>query len=128
MFTCQRLLVAPDAHSKNYSLLHHRDQNAVRLAPLHDVTSWLPYWDRRQERKMKLAMKYGSDYTVRHRRSVWEGFADDLELGPDYIVGRLQNLADRIPDAFSDPVELGTIGRPSSPTHAAASNLTGSRR
>lgn len=36
------LLGAPDAHAKNYSLIHSRD-GSVRLAPLYDIASGLPY-------------------------------------------------------------------------------------
>ena len=49
-----------DAHAKNYSLLLGARQG-VRLAPLYDISSAFPYGaiDRR---KLKLAMKIGSNY------------------------------------------------------------------
>jgi len=53
------LLVAT-VHAKNYSLLLAADQ--VRLAPLYDIASALPYGA--HERKLRFAMKIGADYQV----------------------------------------------------------------
>ncbi len=49
-----------DAHAKNYSLLH-APGGRVRLAPLYDIASALPY-DHLDERQLKLAMKIGREY------------------------------------------------------------------
>ena len=54
------LIAGTDAHAKNYSLLIASDQ--VRLAPLYDVASALPY--RVPQRELRLAMKLGTDYRV----------------------------------------------------------------
>jgi len=55
------LIGGTDAHAKNYALLHAPGR-AVRLAPLYDVASALPY-DRSPQR-LKLAMKIGSKYRL----------------------------------------------------------------
>jgi len=55
------LIGGTDAHAKNYSLLH--GPRRVRLAPLYDIASALPYYDVKQ---LKLAMKIGSHYELRY--------------------------------------------------------------
>jgi len=55
------LIAGTDAHAKNYSLLLSGPQ--VRLAPLYDVASILPY-DEFDLRKVKLAMKIGGEYKL----------------------------------------------------------------
>lgn len=54
------LIGGTDAHAKNYSLLLGSG-GEVRLAPLYDISSALPY-PQLQKRKIKLAMKAGSHY------------------------------------------------------------------
>ncbi|MET4121693.1 serine/threonine protein kinase HipA of HipAB toxin-antitoxin module [Bradyrhizobium sp. JR1.5] len=56
------LIASTDAHAKNYSLLLAGDPH-VRLAPLYDIASVLPY-DDVDLRKIKLAMKIGGDYKL----------------------------------------------------------------
>ena len=55
------LIAGTDAHAKNYSLLLAGAQ--VRLAPLYDVASALPYPDL-HVRRLRFAMKIGGDYRV----------------------------------------------------------------
>lgn len=94
------LLAAPDAHAKNYSIL--LAQRAVRLAPLYDVASALPY-PNFYERKVKLAMRVGGNYRVGAiGRSTWERQADAMGLDREAVVVRAINMAKRLPDAFSD--------------------------
>lgn len=57
------IIVGTDAHAKNYSLLLS-GEGQVRLAPLYDVASALPYPDLDYKR-LKLAMKLGGEYRVR---------------------------------------------------------------
>ena len=52
------LIGGTDAHAKNYSLLLAGNQ--IRLAPLYDIASALPYGT--HERKLRFAMKLGGDY------------------------------------------------------------------
>jgi len=58
------VIAGTDAHAKNYSLLLSGAQ--VRLAPLYDVASALPYGA--HERKLRLAMKLGNDYRLYGQR------------------------------------------------------------
>lgn len=54
------LIGGTDAHAKNFSLL--LDGSEVRLAPLYDVASMLPYVD---PRELKLAMRIGKRYDIK---------------------------------------------------------------
>jgi len=92
------LIAGTDAHAKNYSLLLSGGQ--VRLAPLYDVASALPYGV--HERKLRLAMKIGGDYRVFPYRNVWPSAAKELGLGVDGLVERVRELAVLIPDVFAD--------------------------
>lgn len=94
------LLCAPDAHAKNYSVL--LVQRAVRLAPLYDVASVLPYRGI-YEPKIKLAMKVGRHYRVGAiGRSTWERQAISMGLDANIVLARAIDLALRLPDAFAD--------------------------
>ncbi len=53
------LIGGSDAHAKNYTLLHGGGR--VRLAPLYDIASALPYFD---AKALKLAMKIGRHYEL----------------------------------------------------------------
>ncbi|MGH9071463.1 MAG: type II toxin-antitoxin system HipA family toxin [Acidimicrobiales bacterium] len=105
------LIAGTDAHAKNYSLLLAEDQ--VRLAPLYDVASALPYGT--HEKKLGFAMKIGGDYSVFPYRSTWPEAARELALDVDALVGRVRVLAGRAPDAFVDAAkapEVEALGRP----------------
>jgi serine/threonine-protein kinase HipA len=92
------LIAGTDAHAKNYSLLLAQDQ--VRLAPLYDVASALPYGT--HEKKLRLAMKIGGDYGVFPARNTWPGASRDLGLDADVLLARVLELGARAPDAFAD--------------------------
>jgi serine/threonine-protein kinase HipA len=92
------LIAGTDAHAKNYSVLLAGNQ--VRLAPLYDIASALPYGT--HERKLRLAMKIGSSYDVFLQRSRWPDAARDLGLDADALVERARELARITPDAFAD--------------------------
>lgn len=89
-----------DAHAKNYSLLlSGRD---VRLAPLYDIASILPYPDVYLP-KLKMAMKLGGRYDIRaHSRDTWVKVASELKLNADTVVERVQELATVAPTAFRE--------------------------
>jgi serine/threonine-protein kinase HipA len=53
------LTMGTDAHAKNYSLIYGRDGDFT-LAPLYDLSSYLPYVNRRKD--MRLAIRIGRDY------------------------------------------------------------------
>jgi serine/threonine-protein kinase HipA len=86
-----------DAHAKNYSVLLAGDQ--VRLAPVYDVASALPYGV--HERKLRFAMKIGGDDRVALGRNTWPTAARELGVDSNAIVDRARELASRAPDAFA---------------------------
>lgn len=94
------LIAAPDAHAKNYSLLHLG--RAVRLAPLYDLASALPY-PGFYPPKVKLAMRVGGHYRVGVlRASSWTREAEQLGLPAGEALVRARELARAVPDAFAD--------------------------
>jgi serine/threonine-protein kinase HipA len=99
------LIGGTDAHAKNYSLLLAGDQ--VRLAPLYDVASALPYGT--HERKLRFAMKFGGDYRAPLERNPWPQTARDLGLDDGALADRVSTLAGIAPDAFADAVSDGDI-------------------
>jgi serine/threonine-protein kinase HipA len=92
------LIAGTDAHAKNYSLL--LIGNNVRLAPLYDIASALPYGT--DEHKLRFAMKIGGDYRVHPYRNTWGKAADELGLNADAVLERVVYLAITAPDAFAD--------------------------
>ena len=99
------LIAGTDAHAKNYSVLLAGNQ--VRLAPLYDIASALPYGT--HERKLRLAMKIGSSYDVFLQRSRWPDAARDLGLDSDALVERARELARITPDAFADAASAAEV-------------------
>jgi serine/threonine-protein kinase HipA len=90
------IIAGTDAHAKNYSLL--LSGRGIRLAPLYDVASILPY-DDCDFQKMKLAMKVGGEYKlslVGLRQ--WQKFAREMRIDADALVERLAAMAERLPD------------------------------
>lgn len=99
------MIAGTDAHAKNYSVLITNRQ--VRLAPLYDVSSALPY-DEMYLPKLRMAMRIGGEYRVAalgHRH--WRRFAEQNDLPPDVVLARIRDLAARLPDALA-----GSVGNP----------------
>lgn len=89
------LIAGTDAHAKNYSLLLSA-RGQVRLAPLYDLASALPYPDMDPGR-LKLAMKLGDEYAIRHiARRHFEQLAKALDLDPAQTWSRARRLAERM--------------------------------
>lgn len=81
-----------DAHAKNYSVLIAPGQ--VRLAPLYDLISLLPYPEVQIPRKIRLAMRIGGEYRVAHIAvRHWQRLAEDSALDPDRIVALVEGVA-----------------------------------
>jgi serine/threonine-protein kinase HipA len=99
------LIAGTDAHAKNYSLLLAADQ--VRLAPLYDIASALPYGT--HERKLRFAMKIGESYDVFPGRDEWPGAARDLSVDAEALLERVRELAHIAPSAFSDAVNAPSV-------------------
>jgi len=93
------LIAGTDAHAKNYSLLI-AEGSQVRLAPLYDLASALPYPVQISPHKAKLAMKIGSKYRIKEiARRHWEATAKELKLPTGELVDRIISLAERLSDA-----------------------------
>ncbi|UGX89533.1 type II toxin-antitoxin system HipA family toxin (plasmid) [Bradyrhizobium barranii subsp. barranii] len=90
------LIAGTDAHAKNYSLLLSGPD--VRLAPLYDIASILPY-DEVDLRKAKLAMKIGGEYKVELiGLRQWQKFARDVRTNADQLIEVLISMAKHLPD------------------------------
>lgn len=93
------IIAAPDGHAKNYALLLSGRQ--VRLAPLYDIGSALPYPDF-HEPKIKLSMKVGNKYLVsRINAGDWIDAASALRVDADHLLARVQSMCEAAPDAFA---------------------------
>lgn len=96
------LILGPDAHAKNYSVLLSGPD--VRLAPLYDIASAIPYEDVHQP-KVRLAMRIGGHYSAaRIDRRHWKAFAESCRVDPERVIDRAVAISERISDAFSDSV------------------------
>ena len=97
------LIAGTDGHAKNYSLL--LASGRVRLAPLYDIASMLPY-DSSNGFKLKLAMKIGDEYRLRRtdRWRAWERAADKIGLNQQQVLARVHDLAVRLPEAFQQAI------------------------
>jgi serine/threonine-protein kinase HipA len=88
-----------DAHAKNYSLL--LGSRTVRLSPLYDVASILPY-NEFDLRKIKLAMKIGGEYKLTQiGLPEWQKFAREIRIDADGLVDRLIAMTKQLPDDVS---------------------------
>jgi serine/threonine-protein kinase HipA len=95
------LIAGTDAHAKNYSLLLGGGPH-VRLAPLYDVASTLPY-DEFDMQKLKLAMKVGGEYELSQiGLRQWQKFARETRLNVDELIARLRSMAEQLPDEADD--------------------------
>jgi serine/threonine-protein kinase HipA len=93
------LIAGTDAHAKNFSLL--LGSRRVRLAPLYDVASILPY-DEFDLHKVKLAMKIGGEYRLRQIGvREWQKLAREIRTDADQLIELLQWMAEQIPDEAS---------------------------
>lgn len=92
------LIGGSDGHAKNYSLLHGAG-GSVRLAPLYDVASALPYPGLNTPR-LKLAMKIGGHYRLRDIGGPeLRKLATGMKLKPDAVIERAREMCTRLPQA-----------------------------
>jgi serine/threonine-protein kinase HipA len=88
---------ATDAHGKNYSVLL-APGGQVRLAPLYDVLTILPYPTLFHAPEEKLAMRIGGeDRLGRIARRHWERWAEESSLSSDWTVNQVREVVERIP-------------------------------
>ena len=100
------LLGAPDAHAKNYSVLLAGSQ--VRLAPLYDVASGLPYDALGTGQEIdRSAMGIGGKKvfgTVAGRH--WDRFSRECRLEADEVRAMVTRLGRELPDALEAAFEF----------------------
>ena len=90
------LIGGADAHAKNFSVL--LGSQTVRLAPLYDIASILPY-DGYDFHKLKLAMKIGGEYKLSQvGLRQWQKFAREARMGTDELTQQLLAMARQLPD------------------------------
>ena len=96
------LIGGTDAHGKNYGFLLS-SAGQVRLAPLYDLSSCLPYPREVPLKKAKLAMKVGGQYRL-HRvgPTEWEKAAREWHLSRDLVIGHVTVLAQAVHKAATD--------------------------
>lgn len=92
------LLAATDGHAKNFAFLI-AGGGQVRLAPLYDVASALPYPKEILPRKARLAMKIGGHYRLRAiGLREWKKAAAEWRVDPESLIDRIRDLADALPE------------------------------
>ena len=89
------LMGAPDAHAKNYSVLHLSADRCL-MAPLYDAASGLPY-DYSSRGTLRMAMSIGGENRLGHvgKREV-QRFAEDAGLPQGTCLNLMANLCTRI--------------------------------
>lgn len=110
------IVAGTDAHAKNYSVL--LDGRRVRLAPLYDIASALPYDDMYLP-KLRMAMRVGGEYRIeRIARRHWGRLAAVVGIDPERLVTRVDGLATQTADALAtviarDPIRALASSLPS---------------
>ncbi len=99
------LIGGTDAHGKNYSLLIGSG-GMVRLAPLYDIASILPY-PNIDPRKAKMAMKIGDRYElVDISFNDWRKLAASIRVAGDALIERVRSMSRELPDLLSDEIKV----------------------
>ena len=94
------LIAGSDAHAKNFSILHATGPQ-LRLAPLYDVISILPY-PQLLDSNNSLAMSIDGERRMDAiRGSHWRALAKRVGMNAEDVVERIQDLARRIPDGLN---------------------------
>lgn len=101
----QWITASTDGHAKNLGILHPGD-GTVRLSPLYDVCSWLPYRKGTFVKKIQLAMKIGTDYSLKTADTP-DGLrrtAARLGIDPARAARRAVEIAHAVPDALDTAI------------------------
>lgn len=92
------LIGGTDAHAKNYSILIGADDE-IRLAPLYDLSSQLPYPELIEQR---VSMKIGDYYDIRRvGLADWRKLARDCTIEEERVLTMLTGMAKALPDEIS---------------------------
>ena len=95
------LIAGTDAHAKNYSILIGA-RGTVRLAPLYDLASILPYKNL-SIMKAKTAMKIGGIYRLRYIGArEWRKLAQEVRVDADHLLARIVRFGEALPDHASE--------------------------
>jgi serine/threonine-protein kinase HipA len=94
------LIGGADAHAKNYSVLHGAG-GRVRLAPLYDLASVLPY-DALATRDVRLSMGIGGTYRLAEiQASAWQRLAAEIAVSADDLTRRIVTMAQALPEKLA---------------------------
>ncbi|HXA76900.1 MAG TPA: type II toxin-antitoxin system HipA family toxin [Candidatus Acidoferrales bacterium] len=89
------LIAGTDAHAKNYALLI-ASAGQVRLAPLYDIASILPYPDI-DIQKARSSLKIGNEYRLRNiGKYQWQKLAQGVSVDADALTARIVEIADAV--------------------------------
>jgi serine/threonine-protein kinase HipA len=89
------LIAGTDAHAKNYALMI-ASAGQVRLAPLYDIASILPYPDINIQ-KAHSSMKIGNEYRLRNiGKYQWQKLAQGVGVDSDAVTARIVEIAEAI--------------------------------
>jgi serine/threonine-protein kinase HipA len=92
------LIGGTDAHAKNYSLLIGAGDE-IRLAPLYDLSSELPYAELIEQR---VSMKIGDHYDIRRvGLADWRKLARGCTIEEERVLTMLTDMAKALPDEIS---------------------------
>jgi serine/threonine-protein kinase HipA len=92
------LIGGTDAHAKNYSLLIGAGDE-IRLAPLYDLSSQLPYAELIEQR---VSMKIGDHYDIRRvGLADWRKLARNCTIEEERVLTMLTDMAKALPDEIS---------------------------
>ena len=105
------LIGAPDSHAKNFSILHVGSD--VRLAPMYDVASALPY-DKFEDARFAFSIG-GQRIFGSLSDENWAQLASKAGLDTDRAVAIVHDIAERLPDALRD-----TLSDPGLPSNELA--------
>lgn len=110
----QFLIGNPDAHAKNYSLLHHGRAGRLRLAPLYDLNNAAAFRHYFKVARPIMAMHVGSKSNPEDVQwSDWDRFAEDCRLGQqmvrDIVMGTAQAILKALPEVMSQMPESSAI-------------------
>lgn len=98
------LIAGSDAHAKNYSVLHA--PGALRLAPLYDVITTLPYPQLTHGGKRLAMSVHGERDVDAITGNHWRAVARAVELPPGALIARIEELAERTLAAIETRREL----------------------
>ena len=95
------VLLAPDAHAKNYSML--LSGSTARLAPLYDVCSEAPWRTAQEMQHIQMAMRCGASYDAADMgRGEWTACAESLRLPTPEVLSRAHEIGTELPRAVID--------------------------